>query len=246
MNNLLTKKEVTRSETYKEVHRETEELFKVVTDSHLLRNMLLQWLLPPLILTVIIVIVLILPPTGIPLKIQIDLPILSNLNSNLFIATLTFAGIILGIVPIISFFYIGELKEGIPQIKDNLDARKKAAKGDDIKELLDIQQSLYEVLVTNMKKSIIMYTEFASVGSIFLAGILVFSYFWFGIACSVNSGTAVEAGYLMLNIMVSILSLFYLVPQVPALWSIGLSKSGYKVNRFKKGKEKFTIIFPEE
>ncbi|HKM59933.1 MAG TPA: hypothetical protein VJY36_03585 [Candidatus Bathyarchaeia archaeon] len=236
-------------ETYEQVHSETKDLFEVVTNSHLLRNMLLQWLIAPIILTVFFILILIgafAPILGPPQTIQVDLSILSGLNSDLFIATLTLTGITLGIVPIISFFYIGELKEAATQIKDNLKARKKATKMVNIKKDLDVQEYLNEVLVTNMKKTIIAYTEFASVASIFIAGILVLSYFWFGMASSVNSGTQVEVGYLTLNILISLLSVFYLVPQVPALWSIGLSRSGYKVNRFKKGKQKFTIILPEE
>ena len=247
----MTKKPDESTETVEGIKKETKEISEALGE-HLLRGMLLRWLLVPVTVTITVLIVYVLSTTGAltamsgnPSPVQVDVSVLGSINSNIFAASLTFTGIILGVVPIVTFFYLGELKDSLPQIK-NIHKDRKRGQTNEIKKLLDAQDYLYEVIATNMKKAIVRYTEIAVTSSIGLALLLVFVYGWIGIQASMVSGTSAMANYFVLNMIINMIILFYVGFEALAIWWIGLSRSGYKVNRFKKNGVEYTLLTPEE
>ena len=231
-----------------ELREENRELCKTLGE-HLLRRMLASWFIVPLGFTIFFLVIFTLISTGVIITphipiISLDFAILKSVNSDVFIGTLTFAGLIVGIVPIISFFYLGELKDRGMDIIKSIKERMRGQSAE-IKKLLQTQEYLYDVLLTNMRKAVKQYTQATVAFSVFSLLGLVLAYVITGSQNAVNSGTGIMADNLALNIMLSIQLLFYIAMEVFPLVGLALYDSGYRVIRFKERGRQFTLVTSE-
>lgn len=212
-------------------------LCQTIEKEHTLRRMLVEWLFIPLGFTAVTVIVYILTSTGVIATngspVQIDLTTLQTLNSDIFTATITVIGIIIGIVPLISFFYLDELKNVSQETHNNI-REEKQGKSEELKGSLDSEEKFHDILHTKIKKAVKRYTESAVGFSVLSLLAITLMFFYFGIQNlvlvngTVPSSTASNLGT---NIIINITILFYVISEVFPLVSIAFYDVGYKAVR---------------
>ena len=135
---------------------------------------------------------------------------LQSLNSDIFVATITIIGIVLGIVPLLSFFYIGELKD-IAEENRNAIKEEKLRKSKAIKDLLDSEERLHGILHSKLRKAVKKYTEYAVVASVIslLLILSVYGYFGFQNSLSVSNPNSSVGDNVVFNKIFNITVLTY-------------------------------------
>lgn len=81
-----------------------------------------------------------------------------QIASDVFTATITFSGLLTGFVPIISFFFNGEIKEEQRQSEERLEAKITASEGEK-QNLLKLKKNLSNMVYHNMRSGVLKYTE---------------------------------------------------------------------------------------
>lgn len=232
-----------------ELQKENKDISKNLGE-HLLRRMLISWLAFPVISVSALLIGIFIGQQARSSgssgsEINLNLATLQTANSDIFIATLTVAGLAMGIIPIVSFYYLSELKDIWGDIKSNLLFRKKR-KSEKIKQLFYTQEYLLEALLTNRKKVIKRYTQITLIFSAFALFFLVFAYMMFGVQSAFQSETVSIVNATVINMMLNVELLIAIIGAVFPLVSLALYDAGYKVFRGYdvKGKE-VMLVYPE-
>jgi len=243
----LSKKKEQETEL-NQLQEENKEMLKGLGE-HILRRMLASWLIAPFALVLSLVTIFVLGMTGIlgipNTQILIDLEILESINSDIFAATITVVGLIIGMVPIISFFYLGELKDARIDIKKSLTERKKE-KSKEIKDALEVQENLLDVIITNMNKAVKTYTQIAVAFSAFSLLVLLFVYMEIGVQNAIHSGTSIMGDNIAINVLFNIVILFFIGTEVFPLVGLALYDLGYKIIRYKHNGKEVTLVIPEQ
>jgi magnesium-transporting ATPase (P-type) len=220
-----------------ELQKETKELVEAV-QSHTLRWMLAVWLIPPLVLELLLFLGAIYSSsTGAQPVLNITLTRLETLASDVFVATITVVGLIIGFLPIISFFYLGVIKDDGKEIEDRL-LREREGKSDEIKRMIDGLDYLYDVIGSHVESAVKKYTAINVMISFSAILGIIWSYITFSIQDTVNS-----LGWFL------VISVFVLIPIVYAilpLVSMAFYAPSYKVIKHRENGRTLLAIFPSK
>lgn len=108
-------------------------------------------------------------------KIPVDFTKLAKVASDIFVATITINGVLTGVVPIISFFFISEIKEHYHEIKEDLE-KDRTEDPDEKQRLTRSKDNLYYVVTNNLRSSILKYAKTYITSSILFEVFLILTY----------------------------------------------------------------------
>ena len=176
---------VSLSEKKDEKSRETEELRKDIRDLQeeakrdYYGEMISSWKRAVAILIVIpllVILLLVLISYFFPLpKIPVDFTKQAKVASDIFVATITINGVLTGVVPIISFFFISEIKEHYHEIKEDLE-KDRTEDSDEKQKLTRSKDTLLYVVTNNLRSGILKYAKTYITTSILFQVILIATY----------------------------------------------------------------------
>jgi len=222
-------------EIKQDLQNEISKLIKALK-SHTLRWMLGFWLIPPFLFELTLFLISVyLSFAETQSVVTISLTRLETLGSDIFIAAITIMGLIIGFLPIIGFFYLGEIKEHRKEIESSLLADK-AGKSDDIRQMVDHIDYLYDVIANHLENTVKKYMLINVIASAITIFVIIFSYVSFGITDTVDS--------LESFIIVSIYAVVPMVHGIFPLVGLAFYAPSYKVIQQRENGTTLTLIFP--
>lgn len=204
--------------------------------SHTLRWMLGFWLIPPFLFEFSLFLVSVyLSFAGAQSVVTVSLTRLETLGSDIFTATITVIGLIIGFLPIIGFFYLGEIKERRKEIKSSLLADS-AGKSEAIKHLVDGIDYLYDVIANHLESAVKKYMSINVIASAVAVFVIIFLY--------VSSGITGTADSLESFILVCIFTVLPIVYGIFPLVALAFYAPSYKVIQHRENGRTLTLIIP--
>jgi uncharacterized membrane protein len=204
--------------------------------SHTLRWMLGFWLIPPFLFELLLFLISVyLSFAGAQSVATVSLTRLETLGSDIFTVSTTVIGLIIGFLPIIGFFYLGEIKEDRKKIESSLLAEK-AGKSDDVQQMVDGINHLYDVITNLLESAVKKYMLINVIASVLAVFVIIFSYVSLGITGTVDS--------LELFIIVSIFAVVPIVYGIFPLVALAFYATSYKVIQQRENGRTLTLIIP--
>ena len=103
---------------------------------------------------------------------DVDLSKVGEIASNIFTVSVAVGGVIIGFVPLCSFFYLREIGESRHELEQDLEKQKKKSKGEK-RKLIETIDTYWFVVWNNLRSGILGYTKTYLSVSIFLQIILM-------------------------------------------------------------------------
>jgi len=160
----LSKNQV--DEDKKELQELNEELLKeAIAEKNIFRIMVKYWGIETLVIVGLNLLALFLTWAlaaanliTIP-HLNIDPSKVEKIASDIFTASITVNGLFIGFVPLISFFFIGEVKESQNEIEQSLKEKREKSSDDETKKLIGKASDLYYVIFFNLRSGILKYLQ---------------------------------------------------------------------------------------
>lgn len=156
---------------------------------------------------------------------------IEEITPALFTATATINGLIIGFVPLCSFFFLRGVSETEHEFRQEWEERRKESKGEK-QELIDKHYKLLSIVGNNLRSGVLTYTRTYIVTSIFLQIYLVFLF----VTLSVNQATSLYIlidAFFMTIIFVGMVPIINIALYKPALRPIRYFIVAGEVTRFE-------------
>ena len=140
--------------------------------------LLKRWILSIGVVIVGLILGLVVGHFGPSSQIQITNEVaVRNMSPVIFDATITVCGLMIGFVPVISIFFVGEIRKFYREVVEETAEIKKKSKGDELK-LVNSYLNLSNMTVQNIISGILKYTRDFVAVSVFLFLFLILGYMY--------------------------------------------------------------------